>query len=188
LPKLKQGKYMLILYDLDGTLIRSYLDEPRIPYETIELLPGRRERLAALLAQGHRVGLVTNQAGIAFGYNTEADAHEKIRETIEVLELPPDTPYRVCFAHPKSRNPRYNSPIQIARRKPSPAMIYEIMALYPGEDVWWQSGTSMSTRAVLLQGYVKVGGIAPMSDNARCTDAPVLRIASAIRNWPEALA
>jgi hypothetical protein len=47
------------------------------------------------------------------------------------LRLPPHTAIAVCFAHPKATNPAYRDPEQIARRKPSGAMIREIIATYP---------------------------------------------------------
>ena len=56
---------MLVLFDLDGTLISSYMEAPDRRYDAREVLPGRREKLARLLIEGHRVGIATNQAGVA---------------------------------------------------------------------------------------------------------------------------
>lgn len=68
---------MLYLFDLDGTLVSSYMDRPDRDYHAWELLPGRAARIAALRAAGF-VGIVTNQAGVAFGHIAEDDFRRKI--------------------------------------------------------------------------------------------------------------
>jgi D-glycero-D-manno-heptose 1,7-bisphosphate phosphatase len=47
------------------------------------------------------------------------------------LDLPLSTPVRVCYAHATAILLRYRDPIEVARRKPSGAMIRELAALYP---------------------------------------------------------
>jgi D-glycero-D-manno-heptose 1,7-bisphosphate phosphatase len=116
----------MIICDLDGTLIRAYLAKPRIPYDEIQVLPGRREKLAFLTGQGVDIAIATNQGGVAFGYVSEEQAHAKIQRAIAALGLPDDTPYAVCFADARSPDPRYNDPSDVARRKPSGAMIREL--------------------------------------------------------------
>lgn len=62
-----------VLLDRDGTVIedRHYLSDP----SGVTLLPGAARGLAALVAAGARLFLVTNQSGIGRGYFTEADLH-----------------------------------------------------------------------------------------------------------------
>jgi D-glycero-D-manno-heptose 1,7-bisphosphate phosphatase len=122
---------MLFLFDLDGTLISSYMDAPGRAYERWEVLPGRRERLAQLVADGHQLGIVTNQGRVAFGRATEEQANDKLAAVLRALDLPASTPIAVCFAHPNARLRRYRDPVEAARRKPSGAMIRELMAQYP---------------------------------------------------------
>jgi D-glycero-D-manno-heptose 1,7-bisphosphate phosphatase len=122
---------MIFLFDLDGTLISSYMDAPGRAYQRWHVLPGRVERLAALRAAGHTVGIVTNQAGVAFGFIREADFDAKIAQVLAKLGLPPDTPVAVSYGHPRSRNARYRDPALLARRKPSGAMIRELIASHP---------------------------------------------------------
>jgi D-glycero-D-manno-heptose 1,7-bisphosphate phosphatase len=124
---------MLYLFDLDGTLISSYMDTPDKNFNDWEVLPGRYERLKDLQERGHTIGIVTNQAGVAFGFSVnEFDAWEKIYRAIIDLGLPLDhTPVYVCFAHKKARDLRYRLPSQVARRKPSGTMIREALADYP---------------------------------------------------------
>jgi histidinol-phosphate phosphatase family protein len=61
-----------VLFDRDGTLVND------VPYngdpELVEPVDGAREALDRLRAAGLRVGLVSNQSGIARGLLTAADA------------------------------------------------------------------------------------------------------------------
>jgi D-glycero-D-manno-heptose 1,7-bisphosphate phosphatase len=124
---------MLFLFDIDGTLISSYMDSLDREYDRWKVLPGRRQRLNQLLAEGHQLGVVTNQAGVAFGYVTEDQVHAKLRKVLGSLNLPETTPIAVCFAHPKARSPQYRDPSEVSRRKPSGAMIRELISRYPDD-------------------------------------------------------
>lgn len=117
----------LYIFDLDGTLISSYMDAPHKRYASWEVLPGRLEVLRALREQGHGIAIATNQAGVAFGHVTEAQVTRKIAAVIAALGLPPETAFAVCYAHPHAKAYRYRNPIAVARRKPSGAMLREIM-------------------------------------------------------------
>jgi len=122
---------MLVLFDLDGTLISSYMDHPDRNYDQWVLLPHRKEILHALLDHGHKIGIVTNQAGVAFGHVTEKKAIRRIHAVLEALELSPYPAVQVCYAHPKARIHRYRKRDAVARRKPSGAMIREHIAMNP---------------------------------------------------------
>ncbi|HEX6292126.1 MAG TPA: HAD-IIIA family hydrolase [Herpetosiphonaceae bacterium] len=122
---------MLILFDVDDTLISSYMDTPDRSYDHWQVLPGRRQRIAQLMADGHQLGIVTNQAGVAFGHVTEAQVHAKLSAVAEALDLPATTPIAVCFTHPQARMPEYRDRGDETCRKPSGAMIRELMACYP---------------------------------------------------------
>ncbi len=69
---------MLYLFDLDGTLISSYMDTPNRNFNHWQVLPGRRERIAELVAEGHQIGIITNQAGVAYGFIDREQAREKL--------------------------------------------------------------------------------------------------------------
>lgn len=118
---------MLYLFDLDGTLITSYMDNPDKDYHGWEPLPGRGRRIRELRRAGHIVGIVTNQAAVAFGYITERDWEIKIADVCHRLGIDGEAVY-VCFADARSRDPRYADLRQVMRRKPSGAMIREAMA------------------------------------------------------------
>jgi len=119
---------MLYLFDLDGTLISGYMDNPDRDYHTWQPLPGRGRKLAELRHAGHSVGVITNQGGVAFGLVTEADWERKIADVCYRLRLDWESVF-VCFADARGKAP-YNDPAAAARRKPSGAMIREAMARY----------------------------------------------------------
>ncbi len=121
---------MLILFDLDGTLISAYMDNPDRQYHRWQILSGRRELLAQLQMEGHQLGIATNQGGVGLGFVTQTAFYRKIQLVLETLELPTDLPVAVCFAHPNAPRKHYRLPDQLARRKPNPGMILELANTY----------------------------------------------------------
>jgi D-glycero-D-manno-heptose 1,7-bisphosphate phosphatase len=133
------------LFDLDGTLIRSYMDRPDKDFHAVELLPGVAEKWATLREQtGNNLAIITNQAGVAFGYVSEGDVQRKLCAVGAALgygwiELHDgsdepqtlDTNARhasgvlriyVCYGDIRSKDARYQD---ASRRKPSGTMIRE---------------------------------------------------------------
>lgn len=122
---------MLYIFDVDGTLISSYMDAPNRNYDDWHVLPGRVERLSQLLQDGQLVAFATNQAGVAFGHVTEQQVMDKLLQVRDQLKLPADTRIKACFAHAKARSHKYRAPEQVARRKPSGAMLRELAEELP---------------------------------------------------------
>lgn len=118
---------MLYLFDLDGTLISGYMDNPDRAYHTWHVLPGRSERLIQLAVAGHSIAIVTNQGGVAFGFVSEEAAWFKIYEAARQCGIPPDTIRTYACFHDLRGKPPYNDPKGAARRKPSGKMIQEAM-------------------------------------------------------------
>jgi D-glycero-D-manno-heptose 1,7-bisphosphate phosphatase len=118
---------MLYLFDLDKTLIRSYMDDP--PQErnfmAVEVLPGRKEKLAEILAGGNKIAIITNQGGVGLGYHLESEFWQKAGSVLAALGLPVNTLVLVCFAHKGSKREEYRTPAELKRRKPAPGMILE---------------------------------------------------------------
>lgn len=104
--------------DRDGTLIEevNYLHRP----EQVRVIPGVREALLRLRAEGVALVVVTNQSGVARGYFTEDDVHAVHRHLEALLDLPFDGTY-ACFHHPRGEVARYAG--ACACRKPSPGML-----------------------------------------------------------------
>lgn len=126
---------MLYCFDVDGTLIRSFMREgvERTPenYMKVEMLPRRREKLATLrhLRTLPHFALVTNQGGVAMGYQTPGEVRGKMGRVLAECEFFHGRPISVHIAmhHPKARLPAWQEHPGIERRKPSPGMIYEAM-------------------------------------------------------------
>lgn len=108
---------MLYLFDLDGTLITSYMDNPDKDYHTWEPITGRGHKLHQLRLAGHIVGVVTNQAGVAYGFIGEQDWTQKWAEVCHRLRLD----WQACYVCFDKSGPR---------RKPSGAMLREAMSDY----------------------------------------------------------
>lgn len=119
---------MLYCFDLDGTLITGYMDNPDKDYHTWSVLPGRVEKLRQLQAEGHAIAIVTNQGAVAFGYVKEWEMWSKIRRALHACGIYSNSAY-VCF-HDIRGNAPYNRSNEAARRKPSGVMIREAMHEY----------------------------------------------------------
>ena len=100
----------LVLFDRDGTLVRDY------PYngdpDLVRPVPGAREALDALRARGVRVGVVSNQSGVARGIITREQVDACMVRLGELLG-PFDT-LQVCPHGPDDG---------CACRKPAPGMV-----------------------------------------------------------------
>jgi HAD superfamily hydrolase (TIGR01662 family) len=100
----------LVLFDRDGTLVRDY------PYngdpEFVRPVPGAREAVDALRARGVRVGVVSNQSGVARGLITRDQVDACMARLDEILG-PFDT-IQVCPHGPDDGCPC---------RKPAPGMV-----------------------------------------------------------------
>jgi len=146
----------LYLFDLDGTLIESFMRRDQVqPFETVTLLPNVAAWWAAARRQQTTLAIITNQGGVAFGYQTEAEVcakfqalagllsydlvriHEGVRR-IELRATRPPTrvhttpPPMVCGTldiYVSFGDPRTPNPAYQdgTRRKPSPAMLIEAM-------------------------------------------------------------
>jgi histidinol phosphatase-like enzyme len=76
---------MLYLFDIDGTLVRSFMRDGGAiaDYDRVEVLPGRREAIARLYREKSTcIALVTNQGGVALGYQTKQQAAQKITQVL----------------------------------------------------------------------------------------------------------
>jgi D-glycero-D-manno-heptose 1,7-bisphosphate phosphatase len=115
----------LIIFDMNGTLTNT----PFIDKQPLAILPDRKEILASFLEEGIKLALVTNQGGVAFGFTTEEEATQEVREIAQELGI---EFFSVCFAHPKPKAgyERYGSPEMLSRRKPEAGMLLEAMQYY----------------------------------------------------------
>ncbi|WP_245887885.1 HAD-IIIA family hydrolase [Geodermatophilus tzadiensis] len=100
----------LVLFDRDGTLVRDY------PYngdpELVRPVPGAREAVDALRARGVRVGVVSNQSGVARGIITREQVDACMARLDELLG--PFETVQVCPHGPDDG---------CSCRKPAPGMV-----------------------------------------------------------------
>lgn len=129
---------MLYLFDLDGTLVSNYMDNPDKDYDVWDILPGRKARLQQLLLRGDTACIITNQGGVAFGHVTEYQADTKLDEAVRRLGLAPtrsdgSLPRRIvyaCYHHEQGTVEQWNN-ILAVRRKPNPDMLHEAILDHP---------------------------------------------------------
>ncbi len=112
-----------IFLDKDGTVVKD------VPYnvdpEQITLLPGTSEGLRLLQSAGYLLIMVTNQAGVARGYFTEAElpaVKNRLQELLEPSNIQLDGFY-YCPNHPEGTVAPYN--ISCNKRKPMPGMLLQ---------------------------------------------------------------
>ena len=116
---------MLYIFDVDGTLIRSFLRQgsKAHDYDDVEVLPGRAGKLFDLKARpGMRFAIATNQGGVAFGKQTEPQVRAKLARVVSELHMW-DVPLTVhiAFNHPGASLPAYKR--DDGMRKPGPGML-----------------------------------------------------------------
>lgn len=123
-----------ILFDLDGTLISSYMDSAARDFHSWHVLPGRIEKIVQLRSRGVGISIVTNQAAVAFGYNTVGDVTTKLILVAQTLGFAEMDIYDGADAprhHGATRNNGGLLSAHVAyRRKPSPAMLREALAVH----------------------------------------------------------
>ncbi|HEY7060963.1 MAG TPA: HAD family hydrolase [Chloroflexota bacterium] len=115
-----------LFLDRDGTLVqpRHYPTRP----EELRLYAGIAPELRALQARGMRVVVITNQAGIARGYLTEADLvrmHAALCAELETLSVCVDGIYH-CPHHPEGVVPALA--VRCGCRKPAPGLLLRAAA------------------------------------------------------------
>jgi histidinol-phosphate phosphatase family protein len=74
--------------------------------------------------------IVTNQGGIAFGYQTEAQAHATHQALLDALPVRVDASY-LCPHHPEGTNRRYA--IACPNRKPAPGAIQDALVRFQAQ-------------------------------------------------------
>lgn len=159
------AKPLAVLFDRDGTLVEDvpYNGDPRL----VTPMPGAREAVAALRARGVRVGVVTNQSGVARGLLTTRQVHS-VHARVNELVGPFDD-FRFCPHAPAAG---------CACRKPAPGMVTQACAALGvepadtvvigdiGADV--QAARAAGARAVLVP--------TPATLPAEVAAAPVLAV------------
>lgn len=112
----RPGLFDAVLFDRDGTLVHD------VPYNAdparVRPMPGARQALDRLRAAGLRLGVVTNQSGIARGRFSSAEL-ARVNARVDELLGPFDT-WQVCpHAEP------YPGTESCRCRKPAPGLVWD---------------------------------------------------------------
>src|SRR6266498_771319 len=124
----------LYIFDKDGTLMpyvrsRFVLHRPPLKCEEQVLLPGRFEKLAELRANGHQIGIATNQSAVAHGAITLEEAEALVLNCI--AKIGGASAWRLSPYDPRAKKQLDGKPNPFARddetRKPRPGMVLQLM-------------------------------------------------------------
>jgi HAD superfamily hydrolase (TIGR01662 family) len=115
-----------VFWDLDGTMIESFMAREDKNYDIVEVLPHAQWFMTMIRNNmPHcRHAVVTNQRGAAFGFHTKEQFQEKIEAVESAIGWEFDF-VRVCFSDPRGKEEWQRNGHE--RAKPSPAMINEIL-------------------------------------------------------------
>ena len=118
-------KQRAVFIDRDGTISEEvgYLDHP----SRFRLLPGAAEAVRLLNESGWLAIVVTNQAGVAYGYFPEemiGAVHDRMKEELESAGARLDAIY-YCAHHPTIGHPPYR--LDCDCRKPKPGLIHRAL-------------------------------------------------------------
>lgn len=120
----------LVVLDVDGTLVVTRSGETfRRTADDWIWMEGRIEKCKKMAADGIKIGLATNQAGVAFSWSRFSEA--EMQREIEAVAHEIGAEYiGVCYSSPNVKAlPKYHDPAD-SRRKPGPGMILEAMLHY----------------------------------------------------------
>jgi histidinol-phosphate phosphatase family protein len=123
--RIKSARVLFV--DRDGTLNRSLGARPPSRPGEVELLEGVSPKLHHYAAMGWRIVIVTNQGGVAFGYQTESQARATHQAVLDALPVEIDASY-LCPHHPEGTIPRYA--IVCPNRKPAPGAILDALTRF----------------------------------------------------------
>jgi D-glycero-D-manno-heptose 1,7-bisphosphate phosphatase len=121
----------LLFLDRDGTLNESLgMRPPNHPAE-VKLLPGVAPTLHWYASMGWRLIIVTNQGGVAFGYQTEQQAWAVQQRVLDALPVEIEATF-LCPHHPDGTLQRFA--ISCPNRKPSPGALLEALRRHKARE------------------------------------------------------
>lgn len=115
--------YKLVIFDVDGTLVKTKTGGPfRKAADDWQWLPRRLHKLFQLEIAGTKVALATNQGGVAFGYLDPDEISSELGKMAKEAHIPF---VAMCFSHPNATIEQFKE--DSPRRKPAPGMLLEII-------------------------------------------------------------
>lgn len=122
-------------------------DENAAVYDRVEVLPNRHAGIFDLAGRGGRFALVTNQGGVAFGYQTVEQTRAKVGVVLAAFEFFYRRPVTVhiAYEHATATVEAYRK--DTGYRKPGPGMIVEAIAAHRMDTTTtWMVGDMDSDR------------------------------------------
>lgn len=116
-------EYQLIIFDKDGTLCEAISGDPFInSADDQRLMPKREETLNSLRRANVKIGIASNQGGVAYGFMSLEEAADIIEHAAELAKADvwAFSPY-----HPDGTVEKYA--IEHFSRKPQPGMLLQLM-------------------------------------------------------------
>lgn len=140
----------LLLLDRDGTINRSLGERPPNEPSEVEILPGVARKLHHMASLGWHLAIISNQGGVAFGYQTHRQAWATHRTVLDGLPVAVDASY-LCPHHPRGTQPVYA--VDCPNRKPAPGALLDALARFqvePGDSLFvgdWDSDREAAAAA-----------------------------------------
>jgi histidinol-phosphate phosphatase family protein len=120
----------LLLLDRDGTINRGLGTRPPNEPGEVEILPGVARKLHHMASLGWRLAIVSNQGGVAFGYQTHRQAWATHQAVLDSLPVAIDASY-LCPHHPRGTQAIYA--VECPNRKPAPGALLDALARFGAE-------------------------------------------------------
>jgi len=118
---------ILYIFDKDNTLVGGPGNRPANTPDEQQPLSGVVAKIAELRAAGHQIAIASNQGGVAWGFISEAQAQELVKDAAE--KIGGVDFWRCCCYDERAtiKNPLSPYARKSYRRKPAPGMLREIM-------------------------------------------------------------
>ena len=122
-----QPNKRLYIFGKNGTICKSVIQKsgkssPPNTLDEQDYWPDVADVCFGLRLQGHRLAVVSNEGGVAFGIFSADDANLLVKAAADYIAA---DAYRVCCNHPKGNTPPYNT--DSPNRLPQPGMLVELM-------------------------------------------------------------
>ena len=118
---------MLYIFDKDNTLVSGMGNRPANKPEEQQPLPGVVKKIQQLIKDGHDVAVASNQGGVSFGYITDDQARDLVRDACIKCGIPRSN-FLYCPFMPGGKFSEDYRHLE-SDRKPQPGMLIGLMRM-----------------------------------------------------------